>query len=108
MLSALDPEGVKRRSQHRLIRRKYQANGPIFIWHIDGSAKGKLFGFCINGAIDDYNRSIMWLEVDHSSSNPCAIAKYFLKTVRSIGGTASAIRGNYDTENVHVAAQLKQ
>ena len=33
VMKALDPEGVERRSQHRLVRRNYHAKGPNFIWH---------------------------------------------------------------------------
>lgn len=104
VLKALDPEGVARRSQRRLVRRKYQANGPNFLWHIDGYDKLKPFGFCIHGAIDGYSRRIMWLEVDHSNNNPCTIAKYFLKTVRCIGGTPRIVRGDCGTENCYVDA----
>ena len=104
-LKALDPEGVQRRSNNRLRRRKYQqANGPNFLWHIDGYDKLKPFGFCIHGAIDGYSRRIMWLEVDHSNNNPIVIAKYFLKTVRSLGGTSRIVRGDCGTENCYVAA----
>lgn len=104
VLQALDPEGVARRSHNRLIRRKYNGNGPNFLWHIDGYDKLKPFGFCIHGAIDGYSRRIMWLEVDHSNNNPCTIAKYFLKTVRCIGGTPRIVRGDCGTENCYVAA----
>ena len=104
VLKALDPEGVQRRSKNRLRRRKYQANGPNFLWHIDGYDKLKPFGFCIHGAIDGYSRRIMWLEVDHSNNNPTVIAKYFLKTVRSLGGTSRIVRGDCGTENCYVAA----
>lgn len=31
VMKALDPEGVERRSQHRLVRRNYRAKGPNFI-----------------------------------------------------------------------------
>ncbi|XP_020624450.1 uncharacterized protein LOC110061929 [Orbicella faveolata] len=103
-LQALDPEGVARRSHKRLIRRKYHANGPNCIWHIDGYDKLKPFGFCIHGAIDGYSRRIMWLEVDHSNNNPCIIAKYFLQTVRYIRGTPRIVRGDCGTENCQVAA----
>lgn len=47
----------------------------------------------------------MWLEVDQSNNNPSIIAKYFLKTVRCIGGTPRIVRGDdCGTENCYVAA----
>ena len=63
ILKTLDPDGVERRSKHRLKRRKYKSKGPNYIWHIDGYDKLKPFGFCIHGAIDGYRRRILWLEV---------------------------------------------
>ena len=87
VLQALDPEGVATRSHNRLIRRKYNGNGPNFLWHIDAYNKLKPFGFCIHVAIDGYSCRIMWLEVDRSNNNPCTTAKYVLKTVYCIGGT---------------------
>lgn len=104
VMKALDPEGVERRSRHRLVRRKYHASGPNFIWHLDGYDKLKPFGFCIHGAIDGYSRRIMWLEVDHSNNNPSTIANYFLNCVRRIGGTPTILRGDCGTENCYVAA----
>ena len=94
VMKALDPEGVERRSQRRLVRRKYHAAEPNFIWHVDGYDKLKPFGFCIHGAIDGYSRRIMWLEVDHSNNNPGIIAKYFLNCVRRIGGTPTILRSD--------------
>lgn len=46
VLKALDPDGVERRSRHRLSRREYYAKGPDYIWHCDGYDKLKPFGFC--------------------------------------------------------------
>ena len=79
VMKALDPEGVERRSQHRLVRRNYHAKGPNFIWHIDGYDKLKPFGFCIHGAIDGYSRRIMWLEVDHSNKKSMHHSKILFK-----------------------------
>ena len=104
VMKALDPEGVERRSRHRLVRRKYQTGGLNFIWHIDGYDKLKPFGFCIHGAIDGFSRCIMWLEVDHTNNNPYTIANYFLKCVRGIGGTPTILRSDCGTENCYVAA----
>ena len=55
-LKLLDPDGVERRSQHKLKRRAYSAKGPNFIWHLDGYDKLKPFGLCIHKAIDGYSR----------------------------------------------------
>ena len=45
-----DPEGVRRRKAHMLVRRRYYARGPNYVWHVDEYDKLKPYGFC--GAID--------------------------------------------------------
>jgi len=58
-MTTLDPDEVQSRSKNRFLRRKYQANGPNFLWHIDGYDKLKPFGCCIHGTIDGFSRGIM-------------------------------------------------
>ncbi|XP_073254905.1 uncharacterized protein [Porites lutea] len=103
-LRIMDPEGVQRRSRHRLQRRQYHAKGPNFIWHLDGYDKLKPYGFCIHGCIDGYSRQIMWLEVGRTNNHPGVVASYFINCVQNVGGTASVIRGDMGTENVRIAA----
>ena len=66
IMRIVDPNGVERRKRRRLIRRKYSAPGPNFIWHVDGYDKLKPFGFAIHAAIDGYSRRILWIEVRNS------------------------------------------
>ena len=73
VLKLLDPDGVERRSQHKLKWRAYSAKGPNFIWHLDGYDILKPFGLCIHGAIDGYSRQILWLEVGPLNNNPCTL-----------------------------------
>ena len=54
-LKLIDPEGVKRRSQHRLQRRKYYAAGPNDVCHCDGNEKLKPYGFSIHGCFDGFS-----------------------------------------------------
>ena len=54
-LSTMDPEGVQRRSRHRLQMQQYHTKGPNFIWKLDGYDKLKPYGFCIHGCIDGYS-----------------------------------------------------
>ena len=63
IMRIIDPDGIERRKRRRLIRRKYNAPGPNFIWHVDGYDKLKPFGFAIHGAIDGYSRGVLWIEV---------------------------------------------
>lgn len=79
-MRVIDPGGVERRKQKRLLRRQYAAPGPNFVWHIDGYDKLKPFGFAIHGAIDGFSRRIMWLEVGPSNNSPNIVSRYFLET----------------------------
>ena len=54
-LRTMDPEGVQRRSRHRLQMQQYHTKGPNFIWKLDGYDKLKPYGFCIHGCIDGYS-----------------------------------------------------
>ena len=72
MMRIIDPEGVRQRKAHMLVRHRYYAQGPNYVWHVDGYDKLKPYGFCFNGAIiDGYSRQILWLEV--SNSNNCKV-----------------------------------
>ena len=53
-IKQLDPQGVELRKKRRLRRRKYQSQGPNYVWHIDGHDKLKPFGFSIQGCIDGF------------------------------------------------------
>ena len=63
IMRIVDPNGIERRKRRRLLRRKYCAPGPKFIWHVDGYDKLKPFGFTIHAAIDGYSRRVLWIEV---------------------------------------------
>ena len=67
--------------------------------------KLKPFGFAIHvhGAIDGYSRRILWLEVSQSNNDPKVVAQYFVDYMKTIGGTASRIRGDCGTENCIIA-----
>ena len=104
ILKIVDPEGIERRSRHRLKRRQYKAKGPNYLWHIDGYDKLKPFGFGIHGAIDGHSCLILWLDVGPSNNDPRIIAQYFLNYVRQICGAPCIVCADCGTENVHVAA----
>ena len=80
-------------------------NGSNFVWHNDKHNELKPFGFCIPGAIDEYSRRILWLEVGSSNNNPRIniVGKYFLDCVVQVGETPRIRRGNAGAENVNIA-----
>ena len=102
-LKLLDPDGVERRTQHKLKRRAHSAKGPSSICLLDGYDKLKPFGLYIHGAIDGYSRRILWLEVGPSKNNHRIVARYFLDCVKQLGGVPRTIRGDRGTENVNIA-----
>lgn len=98
-MRVIDPDGVERRKQRRLLRRQYAAPGPNFVWHIDGYDKLKPFGCAIHGAIDGFSRRILWLEVGPSNNSPKIVSRYFLETIQQLGGCPNICRCDLGTEN---------
>ena len=86
MMHKIDPEGVRQRNAHRLVRHRYYAQGPNYVWHVDGYDTLKPYGFCFNGVIiDGYSRRILWLEVSNSNNSSGVIAKYYLDALANLG-----------------------
>ncbi|OWF47226.1 hypothetical protein KP79_PYT10643 [Mizuhopecten yessoensis] len=54
LLQILDTEGVELRRRRRLVRRRYYAEGPIYIWHVDSYDKLKPYGIAVNGCVDGF------------------------------------------------------
>ena len=102
LMHLLDPEGIDLRSRRRLKRRKYYSRGPNFTWHFDSYDKLKPYGICINGAIDGFSRSVIWLQAYHTSSDPSLIAHYYVDAVKSKQGCPQYLRCDFGTENGHV------
>ena len=104
LLKELDPDGVETRRKKRLRRRAYHTKGPNFIWHIDGYDKIKPFGFSVHGCVDGFPRRLLWLEVGPTSKNPEVIAKFYLDTVKQLGGVPRKIRADDGNENSVIEA----
>lgn len=103
LLQILDQDGIILRRRGRLKRRAYFAKEPNFLWHLDSYDKLKPFGLCINGCIDGFSRQLMWINVHSTSSDPRAVAGYYMEVVNSLKGCPSMMRGDMGTENGHVA-----
>ena len=104
MLKEIDTEGSELRRRHRLKRRVYLNQDPDFSWHLDGYDKLKPFGFAIRGAIDGYNRKMLWLKVLRSNNSPNKIAAPYLSCVKELQGTPIKIITDLGTENSLAAA----
>ena len=104
MMHEIDPEGVCQRKAHRLVRHRYNAQGPNYVWHVDSYDKLKPYGFCFNGAIiDGYSRRILWLEVSNSNNSSGVIAKYYLDALANLGVSPVLLRCDRRTENAKLS-----
>ena len=110
LLVELDPVGVETRKRRRLWKRRrlhrrmYTSNGPNFIWHIDGHDKLKPYRFSIHGCIDGYSRTLIWLEVGPTNKNLEVVAKYYLDSIRQVGGIPRKIGSDDGRENCVIEA----
>ena len=102
-LREVDPEGVRRRKAYRLVRRKYYACRPNYVWHVDGYDKLKPYGFCIHGAMDGYSKRILWLEESNTNNSSTVIAKYYLDALRHLGVCPRLPRCDCGTENAKLS-----
>jgi hypothetical protein len=102
ILQELDPRGVDDRRCRRLTRRRYAAEGPNAVWHLDGYDKLKPYGLCISGCIDGFSRKMIWLNVYHTNNDPRVIGGYFLEAVTVYDGCPLSVRGDFGTENTYV------
>ncbi|KAJ8298966.1 hypothetical protein KUTeg_023026, partial [Tegillarca granosa] len=92
----------RQRRRRRLVRRRYYAKGPNFIWHLDSYDKLKPYGIAINGCIDDFSRHVIWFEANYTSSDPKVVGGYFVNAVKDRGFCPQVVRGDRGTENSHV------
>ena len=99
IVKQLNPDSVKLKKRRRLHRRRYVANCPNFVWHIDGRDKLKPFGFIIHGCIDVFSRYLIWLEVASSNKIPESIAKFYLDAVKGLEGIPLQINVGNGTEH---------
>ena len=101
-LKSIDPDGVARRSKHRLKRRKYINCGPNYVWHIDGNDKLKPFGVCIHVGINGFSRKILWLKVSYTSKDSLVVCQYYLNAISTLSALPKKIRADRGTENVDI------
>ena len=99
ILRLLDPEGVELRRRRRLVRRRYYAKGPNYLWHVDSYDKLKPYGIAINGCVDGFSRYIVWLQCNYTSSDPKVVGGYFINAVEQMSGCPTRMRGDRGTEN---------
>lgn len=100
ILQLLDPEGVAFRISRRLLRRRYYANGPNYIWHLDGYDKLVPFGIGISACVDGFSRYVIWAEAYKTNKNPRIVAGYYFQSVSELNACPNILRVDAGTENV--------
>ena len=65
-------------------RRRYVADSPNFVWHVDRHDKLEKFAFSIHNCIDGFLQYLIWREVPSSYKQPELIAKFYLDAAKSL------------------------
>ena len=73
------------------------------IWLIDGYDKLKPFGFPIHGAIADFSRKVLRLNICLSNNDPYIISYFYVNCISNLKYVPRTIRDDRDSENVVVA-----
>ena len=81
-LKSVDPDGVNKRKNKTIVRRKYLSSVPGSIHHIGGNDKSKLWGFRIYRFVDSLSQKLLWLVVASSNNDPIVISNYFLRCIK--------------------------
>jgi len=63
----VDHNGVQERAFTTIRRRRYHADSPNSVWHLDGNHKLIRYKFVIHGAVDGFSRLIFFLK--YSTNN---------------------------------------
>ena len=58
----------------------------------------------MHGYVDGFSRRLLWLEVGPTNNNPEVIAKFYLDTVKQLGGVPRKIRSDDGTKNSVIEA----
>lgn len=102
VLKSIDPEGVKERSRNVIKRRIYQTQGPNDVHHIDGNDKLKKWGFCIHGAIDEFNRKLLCLKVATTNNDPLVIGNFYIEMVKEHKIVPKLVRMDRGCGNIYI------
>ncbi|KAJ8009357.1 hypothetical protein DPEC_G00088050 [Dallia pectoralis] len=81
VMRELDASGLEKRwhtNRCHIPRRKYNAKGPNYVWHIDGNDKLRFYGIWLHLCIDGYSKRVFWLHAGTSNRKPEFVGKYFL------------------------------
>ena len=81
----VDPEGVAERRSVAVKRRVYEAEGPNFVWHIDGNHKMIRWCLVIHRGIDGFSRLITFLQCHTNNNKSASVLTAFMNGVQQYG-----------------------
>ena len=81
----------------------YVSQGLNLIWLIDSYDKLKPFGFPIHGAIADFSRKVLRLNICPSNNDPYIISYFYVNCISNLKYIPRTIRDDRGSENVVVA-----
>ena len=79
--------------------RRYVADGPNFVRHLNEHGKIKPLDFNILECIDEFSRCLIQLEVGSANKKLELIAKFYLDDVESLEGIPLQIKTEIGTEH---------
>eukprot|EP01039_Chlorochromonas_danica_P004611 gene4611-5055_t len=102
----VNPEGIQIRKATRLQRRVYAVDGPMYLWHVDSNHKLIKYNLVIQGCIDGFSRTIIYLRCA-DNNRASTVLDIFTHAVEDIWGCVP-YRIHGGGENIRIAEYMQQ
>ena len=89
------PEATTQRRAHKLVWRDFFSFESNFCWHCDNYDKLKPYRLPIYVSINGFSRTVIWLEVCRTNSNPRVVAAMYIRAVQSLGLVPKMLRTDH-------------
>ena len=96
----VDPINTVIRRSVTIRRRSYHTSGPNAVWHIDGNHKMIQWHFVINGGVDGFSRTIVFLSCSDNNKGD-TVLQLFRRAIEFYGLT-NKIRTDQGGENTDI------
>ncbi|GJE88520.1 hypothetical protein PsYK624_046030 [Phanerochaete sordida] len=103
-LRLTEPDAVRaRRSNAKMVRRRFYSAGANHIWAVDQHDKWRRFGLFLHLATEPYSGALLWLVCWWSNSNPRLVTHQYIMTARRLGGIPLITQSDLGSENFGIA-----